>query len=241
VVATNEGLVWIDPKRILRNTVPPPVVIESILANTRDYALSESSRLPAHTTNLRVAYTALSLTIPERVRFRYRLEGLETEWQDAGTRREAFYTNLGPGRYRFRVIACNNDGIWNEVGASLGIVIAPAWYQTVWFKLLCILATIGIILSLYVLRLRQLTAQVQGRLSERLVERERIARELHDTLLQSFQGLVFCFQGVLNQLLDHEPARQVMESALDRADEVLIEDQLRVRDRTAAAGLFRAA
>jgi signal transduction histidine kinase/ligand-binding sensor domain-containing protein len=228
--ATNEGLTWIDPKRILKNTVPPLVTIESILANTQDYALSEPSKLPAHTTNLRIAYTALSLTIPERVRFRYRLDGLEKEWQDAGTRREAFYTNLGPGKYRFHVMACNNDGVWNEVGASLGIVIAPAWYQTVWFKLLCILATIGFILSLYLLRLRQLTAQVQGRLSERLVERERIARELHDTLLQSFQGLVLRFQGVLNHLPDHEPARQVMERALDRADEVLIEGRLRVRD-----------
>ena len=128
--ATTKGLAWINPKRIVRNTVPPPVLIESVIANGRKYNNSTSLRLPPRIANLQIAYTATSLTIPERVRFRYKLEGQDNEWQDAGTRREAFYTNLDPGSYQFRVIACNNDGVWNEAGTVLRFDVLPAFYQT---------------------------------------------------------------------------------------------------------------
>jgi len=228
--ATTNGLVWIDPKRIPRNTVPPPVLIESVIANRKPYNTSTPLTLPPRTTNLQIAYTATSLTIPERVRFRYKLEGQDKDWQDCGMRREAFYTNLDPGSYQFRVVASNNDGVWNETGASLRFVVLPAFDQTVWFRILCILAAAGCLWSLYLLRLRQATARVQQRLGARMEERERIARELHDTLLQGFQGLVLRFQAVVKTIPEQHPARNMLESVLDRADQVIVEGRDRVRD-----------
>ena len=154
--ATTTGLAWINPERILRNTVPPPVLIESVIANGRRYNTSTSLRLPARTANLQIAYTATSLTIPERVRFRYRLEGQDNEWQDAGTRREAFYTNLDPGSYQFRVIACNNDGVWNDAGTVLRFDVLPAFYQTIAFRILCVLALLAALWLLYRLRVHSI-------------------------------------------------------------------------------------
>jgi PAS domain S-box-containing protein len=168
--ATTKGLAWINPKRIVRNTVPPPVLVESVIANGKTYNKSTSLRLPARIANLQIAYTATSLTIPERVRFRYKLEGQDKEWQDAGTRREAFYTNLDPGSYKFRVIACNNDGVWNEAGTSVDFSIAPAFYQTDWFRALCLAFFIVLTWLLYRLRVRSV--------EQRYLERTRAAEAL---------------------------------------------------------------
>ncbi|MFL6306007.1 MAG: two-component regulator propeller domain-containing protein [Candidatus Sulfotelmatobacter sp.] len=228
--ATTKGLAWINPKRIVRNTVAPPVLVESVIANGRKYGGWTSLKLPPRTANLQITYTATSLTIPERVRFRYKLEGQDKEWQDAGTRREAFYTNLDPGSYQFHVIACNNDGVWNEAGTVLDFVVKPAFYQTVWFRILCTIALVGCLWSLYLLRLKQATARVHQRLDARLEERARIARELHDTLLQGFQGLVLRFDAVMKTIPGDHPARNLMENVLDRADEVLLEGRERVHD-----------
>jgi signal transduction histidine kinase len=170
------------------------------------------------------------LAIPERVRFRHKLDGQDKDWQEAGTRREAFYTNLGPGSYRFHVMASNGDGLWKEAGTTAGFLIQPAFFQTGWFFSLCVAAGGVFLWMLYILRIRHVTAQVQTRLGERMMERERIARELHDTLLQGFSGLVLKFQAAMKQLPQDLPARQIMESALDRADEVLLEGRTRVRD-----------
>src|SRR5262249_40044483 len=152
------------------------------------------------TTDLQIDYTALSLAVPEKVRFRYRLEGVDKDWQDAGTRRAAFYTRLGPGDYHFQVKACNNDGVWNKQGARLDFNIAPAWYQTNLFWLLCIIAGLLVLWALYRLRLRRMAALYQGRMEERLAERERIAQELHDTLLQSVQGLSMKFYALTRRI-----------------------------------------
>ena len=154
--ATTRGVAWINPKRIVRNTVPPPVLIESVVANRKNFSPSTPLKLPPRTENLQIAYTATSLTIPERVRFRYKLEGQDKEWQDAGTRREAFYTNLDPGTYQFRVIACNNDGVWNEAGTVLHFDVLPSFYQTVTFKILCGFALVAALWSLYRLRLHSI-------------------------------------------------------------------------------------
>jgi signal transduction histidine kinase/ligand-binding sensor domain-containing protein len=228
--ATTEGLAWINPMRIVRNTVPPPVLIESVIANGTKYDTTTSLSLPPRIANLQIAYTATSLTIPERVRFRYKLDGQDKEWQDVGTRREAFYTNLDPGSYQFRVIACNNDGVWNESGTVLNFVVLPAFHQTVWFRILCIIALALCLWLLYLLRLKQATAHVQQGLRARMEERVRIARELHDTLLQGFQGLMLRFHAVTKTIPEDLPARRSMENALDRADEVLLEGRERVRD-----------
>ena len=132
-------------------------------------------------------YTATGLVMPEKARFRYKLEGKDADWQDAGTRRQAFYNDLPPGAYRFRVLASNHDGVWNESGATLDFVVAPAYYQTVWFRAGIAAIAVAILWMLYLLRLRQLTAAAEARMETRLAERERIAREVHDTLLQGAQ------------------------------------------------------
>lgn len=161
--ATTKGAAWIDPRRIIRNTVPPPVSIESVVADGRKYNSSTFLRLPARTTNLQIAYTATSLTIPDRVRFRYRLEGQDKEWQDAGTRREAFYTNLDPGSYHFHVIASNNDGVWNNTGVSVDFSIAPAYYQTGWFRVGGLALFTLLVWLLYRLRVHSVEQRYQER------------------------------------------------------------------------------
>jgi len=236
--STNAGLVSLDPTHIQRNPLPPPVTIWSITSGGVKYPTEFGGRihLPIHTTNLRIEFSAGSLTVPERVRFRYQLEGLDSDWQGPDGRHEAGYTNLGPGHYTFRVIASNNDGVWNNTGSSLDFTIAPAFYQTMWFDALCTLAGLGLLLAVYRVRLAQVRAQVRGRLEERLAERERIARELHDTLLQGIQGLVLRFQAAANRIPQQEPARALMERALERADDVLREGRDRVKDLRSSPG-----
>ena len=141
-----------------------------------------------------MAYTAYSLAVPDRVRFKYRLEGLDTTWQDAGGRREAFFTNLPPGRYRFHVIASNDDGVWNTAGASLAFTIEPAWNQTWWFfglVALALVATPALAAVAWQRRRARLAAErTQARFEAILAERTRVARELHDTLLGGMAGVV---------------------------------------------------
>ena len=178
----------IDPADLVGNPTPPPVHIEGVIADRQHYAAGDGLRLPPLTRDLEIDYTALSFTVPQKVRFRYKLEGHDVDWQDANTRRQAFYSDLGPGNYRFRVIACNNDGVWNETGAALDFTIAPAWYQTLLFRILAAASALFVIWMLYRLRLRQVARALSVRFDERLAERTRIARELHDTLLQTVQG-----------------------------------------------------
>ena len=229
--STTAGIVSIDPANIVRNSLPPPVTIWSLTSGSvRHPSRGEVLPLPVHTKDVQIEYAANSLAVPERVRFRYKLEGLDRDWQDVGTRREALYTNLGPGRYTFRVIASNNDGVWNDTGASIDFTIAPAFYQTRWFYALCAVACLGVLVALYRARMRQVAAQVRGRLEARLAERERIARDLHDTLLQGIQGLIWRFQAATDRIPSTEPARQLMEQSLDRADLLLAESRDKVKD-----------
>lgn len=226
--ATDSRLFWIDPNRIHRNPNAPPVSIEALIADGKGYRALNQSGLPPNVQNIEIDYTALDLSIPERVRFRYRLEGVDKNWLSVGTRRQAYYTKLRPGIYKFHVIACNSNGVWNNVGAELDFYIAPAFNQTAWFRALLGFLAAGFLWMLYSLRLRQATSQIQGRLEERLSERERIARELHDTLLQGFQGLMLRLQAVMNRIPDHDQAHHMMEEVLKHADEVLIEGRGRV-------------
>jgi signal transduction histidine kinase/ligand-binding sensor domain-containing protein len=221
---SNWGLFWIDPEYRFKNLLPPPVLIRSLIADKSAYFSDAPVVLPVLPSNIEIDYTALSLTQPERVQFRYRLEGLEKDWQDVGARRSAFYNRLAPGRYTFHVIASNNDGVWNTTGASLKFEVPPAFYQTTAFRVVCcLLAATGLWL-LYSARLRQVTRQFGLRLDERVNERTRIARELHDTLLQSFQGLILRFQAAKN-LLPGQPveADRVLVSAIERAALALTE------------------
>jgi PAS domain S-box-containing protein len=156
----NQNVVqMIDPLHLDDNPIAPPVHIEEIIADHKNYAPRNGLRLPALTRNLEIDYTALSLVAPQKVRFRYKLEGHDSEWQYPGTRRQAFYADLRPGNYRFRVIACNNDGVWNEEGATIALSLAAAWYQTWWFLGICVAAFVALLWGLYRLRIRQLHRQ----------------------------------------------------------------------------------
>jgi PAS domain S-box-containing protein len=159
--ATTKGIAWIDPAKFggPTNRVPPPVFVNNVVAGGKMYSGTNGPLVFPSKGNLEFNYTALSLAIPERVLFRYKLEGIDTEWQTAGTRRTAFYTNLPPDKYSFHVIACNNDGLWNEVGAHLDFVIAPAWYQTIWFRGLYTLAFFTLLWTGYRTRVHQLQGQ----------------------------------------------------------------------------------
>jgi signal transduction histidine kinase len=174
--------------------------------------------------DLQIDYTALSLVAPEKNRFRIKLEGRDSDWQDVGTRRQAFYTDLDPGPYRFRVVASNNSGVWNEAGATLQFSVEPAYYQTRWFQGAISGGVFGLLWVAYGLRMRQVARQFQRTFDARVSERTRIARELHDTLLQSFHGLLLRFQTVLYLLPDRPAdAKKTLADAIDHAAKAITE------------------
>ena len=227
--ATDNGLVRIDPARNPRNTVKPPVTIRSVEAGGRLYDARSPVSLPSGTSSLRIDYTALSLSIPERVQFRYRLEGLDDDWRDAGTRRAAFYTKLPPGTYRFRVVASNNDGVWNETGAAVDLSIAPRFFQTRWFLLLCVASGGVLTWTMYRWRLRQVSRRMAVRFNERLAERTRIAQELHDTLLQGFVSASMSLHVAADQVPADSPARPRLTRVLELMRIVIDEGRNAVR------------
>jgi signal transduction histidine kinase len=228
-VSTTAGVFRFDPAFRPAATTPPPVLIRSIGAPGQARPPIAGTRLPAGTDTLQIAYTALALAMPERVRFRYRLEGVDHAWQDAGQRRAAYYSNLGPGDYRFRVLASSYDDTWAAEATTLDFSIAPTMVQTWWFRALCALALLAVCWLGYRLRVRHLAREVVLRLEERTNERERIARELHDTLLQSVQGLILHVHAASLRLPPPEPARAMIEKALQQADDVLLEGRDKVR------------
>ena len=182
--ATLKGIAAIDPEHLALNTVPPPVVIEQVSVDD-EIASGGPLVLPPGHSRFSFQYAALSFVAPQKVRFRYKLEGFDKDWVDAGVRRTAYYTSLPPGKYRFRVIACNNDGVWNEAGAAIQLRLKPHYYQTYWFYLLLALGLALLGNQVYRWRVRQ----VELRFAAVLGERGRIAREIHDTLAQSLVGI----------------------------------------------------
>jgi ligand-binding sensor domain-containing protein len=220
VTRSPDGKLWfasgvvlqtIDPDHLALNSVPPPVHIEGIVADRKNYSPQEGLLLPPLTHDLEIDFTALSFVAPQKVRFRYKLEGRDKAWLEPGTRRQAFYTDLRPAKYRFRVVACNNDGVWNEEGATFDFAVSPAWYQTNRFLVLCLFATILIFWALYRLRVRQIARTISARFDERLAERTRLAREIHDTLVQTIQGSKMVADDALDEATDFPRMRQAME------------------------------
>jgi signal transduction histidine kinase/ligand-binding sensor domain-containing protein len=233
-----DGVSVIDPRHLAFNKLPPPVHIGQVIADRKTYwqnsygdASSSPPKLPPLVRDLTIDYTALSLVVPEKVHFRVKLEGWDRDWKDAGNERRAFYSNLPPRKYRFRVMACNNSGVWNEAGTFLDFSVAPAYYQTMWFRLSCMAAFLALLGALYQLRLRQVAQQFNMRLEERVNERTRIARELHDSLLQGFQGLMFRLQAVRNMLPGRPTeASEALDMALERGDKAIAEGRDTVAD-----------
>jgi len=238
VAKSKDGRIWffaldgvsvIDPRHLPINKLPPPVHIEEITADRKTYETSSNLRLPPLVRDLEIDYTALSLVAPEKIRFKYKLEGRDPDWKDAGNEQKAFYTDLPPRNYRFRVTACNNSGVWNEAGASFDFSIDPKYYQTAWFKIACAAAFVTLLWGLYRYRLYQIAREFNVRLEERVGERTRLARDLHDTLLQSFQGLMLRLQ-VVDELLPPGRAKEQLEQTLERADQAIVEGRSAVHD-----------
>ena len=229
-VTTTAGVFRFDPAARSAPKPPPPVLIRKIGRPGQAQAAAAGIRLAPGSSTLQIDYTALALAMPERIRFRYRLDGVDAQWQEAGRRRAAYYNNLGAGDYQFHVQASNEDGAWPAAASTLDFSIAPTAVQTWWFKSLCALAALAAGWLLYRLRLRRVVARLALRMEERAAERERIARELHDTLLQSVQGMIMHVHAAAMRLPEPEPARAMIEKALSHADDVLHEGRDRVRE-----------
>jgi signal transduction histidine kinase/ligand-binding sensor domain-containing protein len=195
--ATPKGLVEVDPAHFPVNTNPPPVALERFAVD--DAALNAAGPLvavQAGHVHFEFDYAGLSFVAPQKVRYRYMLEGFDKGWTEAGTRRSAYYTNIPPGRYTFRVQAANNDGLWNTEGASLTFELRPHFYQTLWFYALLIVLLVGMVVLVQRYRLQRAEREFNAVLGER----NRIAREIHDTLAQGYVGISVQLE-VLTELL----------------------------------------
>jgi signal transduction histidine kinase len=208
VTKSSDGRIWflspggvniIDSRHLASNKLPPPVRIEQITADGKKPDVSSRLRLPPLVRDVSIDYTALSFVAPEKVHFRYKLEGQDRDWTEVVNQRQVHYSNLRPRNYRFRVAASNNNGVWNEAGASLDFSIAPAYYQTGWFLAACAAGIVALLWALYRYRLHQIARESNVRVEERVGERTRIARDLHDTLLQSLAGVSLQLDGISKQ------------------------------------------
>ena len=219
----------IDPKNLPRNGLAPPVHIESLIVDRRSYPAQQALRLPPLTHDLEIDYTGLSFVVPQKVQFRYRLEGRDKDWQDPGSRRQAFYTDLHPGRYRFHAIASNNDGVWNTSGASLEFTIEPAFYQTWWLETASAMLALAVLAWAIRRRMLIVARNIHARLAERLDERERIARELHDTLLQGALSASIQLDLAEDQLAQDSPVKGLVQNALATLRQVTEEGRMALR------------
>jgi signal transduction histidine kinase/ligand-binding sensor domain-containing protein len=233
VVSDSAGRIWfslagglsvVDPSQIDDKSVPALPHIEAITADNNTANLAASVRIPPSPRRITFEYTGLSLAMPARVRFRYLLEGFDRSWSQPVAAREAVYTNLGAGSYRFRLAASNSEGLWNGPEAAIGFEVEPTLSQTWWFRSVLALCVGLVALAVYLLRMRQLTRLLNARFEERLAERVRLARELHDTLLQSFQGLLLRFQTAY-ALFDTRPtdAKDVLGNSIDQTAQAITE------------------
>ncbi|SPE42908.1 putative Integral membrane sensor signal transduction histidine kinase [Candidatus Sulfopaludibacter sp. SbA3] len=219
-LCTEDGLAIVDPGRIRSNPLPPPVVIEQMTVDGTPLDLTSGTDIVFRGRQLQIAYTALSLMAPERIRFKYRLDGVDRNWTEADGRRNVDYVGLPPAHYRFRVIACNNDGVWNNEGAALAFLVKPYYYQTWWFAAACLGGAGLLAWGAHRLRVQRVVSRLQ--LIAR--ERARLTRELHDSLLQGFAGVVYQLEAVSRQFYTApEASRQRLERAIDQADRSLLE------------------
>jgi signal transduction histidine kinase len=199
--ATNAGIVVVDPRKLPSSSPPPSVSIEGLSADGVSLAARGPVTLGPGRPRLELRFTTLSLPAADRVRFRYRLDGFDPDWVDAGRERIAHYTNVPPGRYTFRVSAADSDGVWNEAAAALAFVVRPHFWETAWFASLCVLAALGVATAAYRIRL----SRVRAELAAVIAERTRVARELHDTLAQGVAGAKLQVESAL-ETIDDRPA-----------------------------------
>lgn len=212
--STIRGVLTLDPAHLDRRLASPPAVIEDVTVNGATTPISELTALPPGPKNVAFRYTGLSLVVPTRLTFRYRLEGFDEEWIDAGTRRQAFYTNLPPGDFKFLVRACQPDGTCGDAPGAVALSVTPHLYQERWFVPLLIVVLAGAAWGLYQQRIRRLRANF----ALVLAERARIARELHDTLVQGFSGVAMAVKAVTDRLPASTERRTLEGIVSDTAD-----------------------
>ncbi len=247
VTKSSDGKIWfvngdtasfIDPSHIGMNTLPPPVHIEQIIADRIRYDAKAGLRLPALVRDVSIDYTAISLVAPEKVHFKYQLEGQDSDWKDVVNERKVQYSNLPPRNYRFRVIASNNSGVWNDAGDTLDFSIAPAYYQTNWFRWSVVAAVLLSLWAAHRLHVHQLAREFNAQMEGRIDERLRVARDLHDTLLQGFQGLLPVFQTARNLLPGQsDRAAEVLDEGLHDAADAIVEGRNAIQNLRAKPSL----
>jgi ligand-binding sensor domain-containing protein len=222
---TSGLIAYVDPEHIPRNTLPPTLVISDVEGDGRPVGKQEEVK--ADTSTVRIPFFGANLFAPEKVKYMYWLHGVDKTWQDVGRRTEAVYTHLAPGKYLFEVKATNGEGVWSAP-VSTRFTVLPTFYQTIWFKLLCALMGVLLLWLGLTLRVRYITVGIRQRVEERANERVRIARELHDTLLQSVQGLLLNFHAAAQRVPAEHESKQALEKALASADRVILEGRDRV-------------
>jgi signal transduction histidine kinase/ligand-binding sensor domain-containing protein len=227
--ATEGSVVSVDPEAIKTQRPLPLVLVESVLSGGIERTVDAHREISIGSRNLEINYVGISLTSPQRVTYRYKLDGEDTQWQQAGVRRQALYSSLAPGRHRFHVSASIGDGRWKDFDFPVDLVVPRAFYETTWFAVVCVTLVLAVLLFAHELRVQHLTAKVQERLDARLTERARIARDLHDTLLQGIQGLILRFHCAAEQIPVDDPARSLMDEALESADTIMEEGRDSVR------------
>jgi ligand-binding sensor domain-containing protein/signal transduction histidine kinase len=225
----SSGLSVVDPSRQGRSSAPAIVHINGVTADGDPVELSDAIRIPSARQRIAFSFVGLSLAIPERVKFRYRLDGFDDEWSRPVSAGEAIYTNLSPGSYRLHVRASNSDNLWNGETASVAFEIVPAFWQTWWFRVSGLLALGCIALALYRIRLLRLTKQLNLRFEERLAERTLIAQELHDTLLQGFLSASMQLDVAVDQVPEGSPLRSRLVRILDLMRQVTDEGRNAIR------------
>ena len=225
---TTSDIYSIDPAHLVPDPRPPRLTLRGLSADGRPYRADQEIALPPRVSNIRIGYSGLSLTAAERIRYRYRLDGFDQGWQEAESRREAFFTNLPPGDYRFRVQARFVGNAWGSDERALAFTIAPAFVQTRGFLVLCIIAVVALVWALAGWRIWQVRHRLHQLFEARVAERERIARDLHDTLLQSSQGLVLKVHAAARRLDAGNPDRTMLDAAVADADLTLAEGRDRI-------------
>jgi signal transduction histidine kinase/ligand-binding sensor domain-containing protein len=229
--ALSSGVVWLDPTRVKQKAFVAPVAIQSVLANGKNYEINSSRAFPAHTSSVTIRYSAISLSDPEAIRSRVKLRETDADWHEVNTGEPVTYRNLAPGQYHFSVSVSDTNGVWSDEVAHVDFTILPAWYQTNWFRVLCVCTVLLLLWILYRLRLKQLERQFNLAVQARVNERTRIARELHDTLLQSFQSVAFQLQAarkLLRRKADN--AMEVLDEAIHTTEDSLQEGRTAIRD-----------